>query len=78
MNNDFEFQLLNFKNHMYRGKEVEILKQKAIEETDKDYWAAFKKAQSKSVQKGSIKKKESKDSSSYINETGGRVFEFGV
>lgn len=78
MNNDFEFQLLNFKNHMYRGREVEILKQKAIEETDKDYWAAFKKAQSKSAQKGSIKRKESKDSSSYINETGGRVFEFGV
>lgn len=76
LNNDFEFQLLNFKNFKYRGKEVEIMKQKAMEEADKDYWAAFKKAQSKSVQKGSIRKGSSKEKDFYINETGGRTYEF--
>jgi len=76
LNNDFEFQLLNFKNFKYRGKEVEIMKQRAMEEADKDYWSAFKKAQSKSVQKGSVKRDHNKGKDFYINETGGRTYEF--
>ena len=76
LNNDFEFQLLNFKNFKFRGKEVEIMKQRAMEEADKDYWSAFKKAQSKSIQKGSIKKEQNKGKDFYINESGGRTYEF--
>jgi len=76
LNNDFEFQLLNYKNFKYRGKEVEIMKQRAMEEADKDYWSAFKKAQSKSVQKGSIKRDQNKGKDFYINESGGRTYEF--
>lgn len=79
INNDFEFQLLNFKNFRWRGKEMDIFKAKASEEAERDYLEAFKNAQLKSSSKGSIKKKNqvTKDGVTvYTNETGGRTFEF--
>lgn len=79
INNDFEFQLLNYKNFAWRGSEIDILKARAEEETEKDYLEAFKKAQLKSSSKSSIKKntQSKKDGFTvYTNETGGRTFEF--
>jgi len=79
INNDFEFQLLNFKNFKWRGKEVELMKVQAKDEAERDYLEAFKKAQIKSASKGSIKRKNEtvKDGMTvYTNETGGRTFEF--
>lgn len=79
INNDFEFQLLNYKNFKWRGKEMEILKTQAEAEAENDYLEAFKKAQLKSASKASIKKSKpsSKDGFTvYTNETGGRTFEF--
>jgi hypothetical protein len=79
INNDFEFQLLNYKNFAWRGSEIDVLRARAEEETEKDYLEAFKKAQLKSSSKASIKKntQTQKDGYTvYTNETGGRTFEF--
>lgn len=79
MNNDFEFQLLNYKNFKFKGSESEMLKQQAKEQSDKDYLEAYKKAQGKASLKGSLKRKAvtTQDGlTGYINETGGRTFEF--
>ncbi len=79
MNNDFEFQLMSYKNYRFRGSESEMLKQQAKEQSDKDYLEAYKKAQGKSSLKGSLKRKAvtTQDGlTGYINETGGRTFEF--
>jgi hypothetical protein len=79
MNNDFEFQLFNYKNYRFRNSQSEVMKQQAREEAEKDYLEAYKKAQGKSASKGSIRRKAvtTQDGlTGYINETGGRTFEF--
>lgn len=79
INNDFEFQLYNYKNYRFRNSQSEIMKQQAREEAEKDYLEAYKKAQGKSALKGSVKRKTvtTQDGlTGYINETGGRTFEF--
>lgn len=79
INNDFEFQLYNYKNYRFRNSQSEIMKQQAREEAEKDYLEAYKKAQGKSALKGSVKRKTvtTEDGlTGYINETGGRTFEF--
>jgi hypothetical protein len=79
LNNDFEFQLLNYKNFRWRNNEIDILKAKAEEETEKDYLEAFKKSQIKSASKSSLKRNTSSNKDGfnvYKNETGGRTFEF--
>ena len=58
LNNDLEFQLLQYKNFKYKGKEAEIIKEQVKEETEKDFLAAWKKSQNKSSSKSSIKRGE--------------------
>ena len=62
LNNDLEFQLLQYKIHKYRGKEEQIIKEKVAEETEKDFLNAWKKQQSKSASKSSLKRNETTDS----------------
>lgn len=78
LNNDLEFQLLQYKNFKYRGREVEIIKEQVKEETDKDYLDAWKNAQKKAASKSSLKRGESTDNASKTTRTptGGVRMEF--
>ena len=69
LNNDLEFQLLQYKIHKYRGKEEQIIKEKVAEETEKDFLNAWKKQQSKSASKSSLKRNETTDSGGTVSRT---------
>jgi len=56
MNNDFEFQLLQFKNYKFKGKADVIDKVKRAESANKDDWDAVRKAQEADKQKKSLKR----------------------
>lgn len=56
VNNDFEFQLMQFRNHLFRDRDVQLTNARAKQEAVRDDWEAVRKAQSLSGQKKSIKK----------------------
>ena len=58
MNNDFEFQLVQFRKHLFKEKDAAIEKAKAKQEASNDDWDAVRKAQAHSGQKKSVKKGE--------------------
>jgi len=78
LNNDLEFQLLQYKIHKYRGKEEQIIKEKVAEETEKDFLNAWKKQQSKSASKSSLKRNETTDSGGTVSRTTSGGFRFEI
>lgn len=56
MNNDFEFQLLQFKNYKFKNKADVMDKVKRAEVANKDDWDAVRKAQEADKQKRSLKR----------------------
>jgi hypothetical protein len=62
MNNNLEFQLLQYKNFRYKDVTQAIEKEKAKEETTKDFLSALQKQQTRSSLKTSIKRNETTES----------------
>jgi len=60
-NNDFEFQLTQFRKHLFKEKDEVIAKVKAKQEASNDDWEAVRKAQAAAGQKKSIKKQETQE-----------------
>ena len=70
MNNDFEFQLSQFKTHLFNDKDIKKIKEIAKREATSDDWDAVRKAQMKAGQKASIKKGEQTTQTIHDNRSG--------
>lgn len=78
MNNDFEFQLMQFRNHLFKDKDNAIAKIKAKQEVSSDDWDAVRKAQLRDAQKRSIKRGEQQQTTQVRQEQRGISFELEV
>lgn len=83
INNDLAYALRAFKRDTFREKDLEVMKEVAAEEANKDFISAYKKVQNKSSSKTSLKRDDSVDAKDQYGRTirktstGGTIMEFG-
>jgi hypothetical protein len=61
MNNDFEFQLTQFRSHLFKDKDTALIKAKAKHEASSDDWDAVRRAQEGAAQRKSVKRGDRTD-----------------
>lgn len=83
INNDLAYALRAFKRDTFREKDLEVMKEVAEEEANKDFINAYKKVQNKNSSKTSLKRDDSVDAKDQYGRTirktstGGTIMEFG-